>query len=87
MRELSLQVVSQSSCIISKKLQVSEFGFKMQTSCGEIAYPNQWNKCWIEFFFTNRLEFVISKIGNRELTTLFENLCSKKDRLFDDAKE
>ena len=65
----------------------------MQTSCGEIAYPNEWNKCWIEFFFKNRLEFVIDKIENfsildyQELKTLIEKLCSKKDRLFDGAKK
>ena len=65
----------------------------MQTSCGEIAYPNEWNKCWIEFFFKNRLEFVIEKIEKfsildyQELNTLIEKLHSKKDRLFDGAKE
>ena len=59
----------------------------MQTSCGEIAYPNEWNKCWIEFFFKNRLEFVIEKIDNQELNTLIEKLHSKKDWLFDGAKE
>ena len=64
----------------------------MQTSCGEIAYPNEWNKCWIEFFFKNRLEFVIEKIEKfsildyQELNTLMEKLRSKKDRLFDGAK-
>ena len=65
----------------------------MQTSCGEIAYPNEWNKCWIEFFFKNRLEFVIEKIEKfsildyQELNTLIEKLHSKKDRLFDGAKK
>ena len=59
----------------------------MQTSCGEIAYPNEWNKCWKEFFFKNRLEFVISIIENQELNTLIEKLHSKKDWLFDGAKE
>ena len=58
----------------------------METCCGEIAYPNEWNKCWKEFFFNNRLEFVIGKIQNKELDTLFEKLCSKKDQLFDGAK-
>ena len=72
---------------IFQKFSVSSFGFKMQTSCGEIAYPNEWNKCWIEFFFKNRLEFVIGKIENQELNTLIEKLQSKKDRLFDGAKE
>ena len=59
----------------------------MQTSCGEIAYPNEWNKCWIEFFFKNRLEFVIGKIDNQELNVLIEKLHNKKDWLFDGAKE
>ena len=64
----------------------------MQTSCGEIPYPNEWNKCWIEFFFKNRLEFAIEKIEKfsildyQELNTLIEKLRCKKDWLFDGAK-
>ena len=58
----------------------------METCCGEISYPNDWNDCWQDFYLKNRLKFVISKIQNPELDTLLEKLHSKKDQLFDGAK-
>ena len=84
--KFSVKIPVRTLRVFKKKL-VAAFGFKMQTSCGEIAYPNEWKKSWIEFFFKNRLEFVIGKIENQELNELFEKLRSKKDRLFDGAKE
>ena len=58
----------------------------METCCGEIAYPNDWNDCWKDFYLKNRLQFVIRKIHNPDLDTMLDKLHSKKYQLFDGAK-
>ena len=61
---------------------VTQFGFHVTTCCGEMAYPNEWNLSWEDFYFDNRLKFVIERINNKELFDLFEKLKNVKHQIF-----
>lgn len=70
---------------------VHEFGFKMNTACGQVSQINEWTPEWLSFFACYRLDSPIrnlqSEHGDRELHQEWSRLQIKLEKFFVDLKQ
>ncbi|ODO00564.1 fructosamine kinase [Cryptococcus wingfieldii CBS 7118] len=54
-----------------------KYGFGVKTHCGVSEQDNGWNEDWEGFWRDQRLGFLVQKIGDKNISSLFEQLKSK----------
>ncbi|WVQ75264.1 hypothetical protein IAR50_004877 [Cryptococcus sp. DSM 104548] len=54
-----------------------KYGFGIPTHCGASEQNNSWTEDWEAFWRDQRLGFLVNKIGDKQLSSLFEQLKAK----------
>lgn len=57
------------------KAKEGYFGFDVDNTIGGTPQPNPWEKDWVSFFKTHRIEYQLQRAGDPTLSRLGKTLC------------